>query len=382
VPARHVALNLAYLVPGETGGMEVYARALVPALHERRPDLRMTAIAAPELAVELREKPWCRGMDLVAMRVPGRSRVRRALAEQTLVAVAARRAGAEVLHSLASIGPVAAWGAASVVTIHDVIYASHPETHQGLLRHGMATLVPASARAADRVIADSEHTRTELVTRLGVAADKIAVVPLGPGADPVAPTTEADLRARHRLGERPLVLSVSARRPHKNLERLIDAIRGLDGRATLVLPGYPGPYDAALAARGGECVRVLGWVSDADLEGLYAAATCLAFPSLAEGFGLPVLEAMRRGLPVACSDASALPEVAGNAALLFHPLSVDSIGAAIARLLDDAALRAALAACGRERAAAFSWQRTADGTLCAYDAALAARRRRRARDYA
>ena len=355
--------------------MEVYARALVPALSARRPGLRLTAIASPELAAELRAAPWCADMSVVALPVSGRTRVRRALAEQTLVPVAARRAGAQVLHSLASTGPVAVWGAANVVTIHDVIYASHPETHKGVLRHGMAMLVPASARAADRVIADSEHTRAELIERLGIAPDKIAVVALGPGAEPVAPTPEAELRARHDLGDGPLVLSVSARRPHKNLERLIDAIRSLDGRAKLVLPGYPAPDDAALAARGGEHVRILGWVSDADLEGLYAASTCLAFPSLAEGFGLPVLEAMRRGLAVACSDASSLPEVAGDAALLFDPLSVQDIAGAVARLLSDEALRADLAARGRARAAAFSWQRTADGTLAAYDAALAARRR-------
>jgi glycosyltransferase involved in cell wall biosynthesis len=375
VPARHVALNLAYLVPGETGGMEVYARALVPALRERRPDLRLTAIASPELASELRAAPWCEGVGVVALRASGRTRVRRALAEQTLVPVAARRAGAELLHSLASTGPVARYGMANVVTVHDVIYASHPETHQPLLRYGMALLVPASARAADRVLADSEHTRSELVERLGVSPAKIDVVPLGPGADPVAPTPEPELRARHGLGDGPLVLSVSARRPHKNLERLIDAVRSLEGRATLILPGYPAPGDAELAERGGERVRILGWVSAADLEGLYAASACLAFPSLAEGFGLPVLEAMRRGLAVACSNASSLPEVAGDAALLFDPLSVADIAGAIGRLLDDEELRTELVARGHERAALFSWLRTAEGTLAAYDAALAARGR-------
>ena len=353
--------------------MEVYARALIPALRERRPGLRLTAIASPELAAELRAAPWCADMSVVALRVPGRTRVRRVLAEQTLVPVAARRAGAQVLHSLASTGPIVVRGAANVVTIHDVIYASHPETHEGLLRHGMALLVPASARTADRVITDSEHTRAELIERLRVTPEKITVVPLGPGAEPVAPTPEAELRARHRLGDGPLVLSVSARRPHKNLERLIDAVLSLDGRATLVLPGYPGPGDPALAARGGGRVRILGWVSSADLEGLYAASACLAFPSLAEGFGLPVLEAMRRGLAVACSNASSLPEVAGDAALLFDPFSVQDIAATVDRLLADAGLRADLARRGRERAAGFSWQRTADGTLAAYDAAFAAK---------
>jgi glycosyltransferase involved in cell wall biosynthesis len=374
---RHAGLNLAYLVPGETGGMEVYARALVPALRAARPELRLTAIASPELAAELRDAPWCDGLSAVALRVSGRTRVRRVLAEQTLVPVAARRAGVEVLHSPASIGPLLTPGVASVVTVHDLIYASHPETHPGLLRHGMRVMVPAGARAADRVIAISNHTRDELIRHVGLARERIAVVPNGPGTDPrEAPTPERELRARHRLGDRPLILSVSARRPHKNLERLIDAVRALDREATLVVPGYPGPHDTALAARGGDRVRLLGWIDGADLEGLYAHAACLAFPSLAEGFGLPVLEAMRRGLPVACSNATSLPEVAGEAALLFDPLDTGAIATALGRLLADPGLRAELAQRGRAQAARFSWERTARETLAVYDAAVGARGRR------
>jgi len=117
-------------------------------------------------------------------------------------------------------------------------------------------------------------------------------------------------------------------------------------------------------------------VSDADLEGLYRASACLAFPSLAEGFGLPVIEAMRRGLPVACADATSLPEVAGDAALLFDPRDTAAIADAVRRLLGDAALRERLSQMGRERAAQFSWERAAERTLAAYDAALARRSQR------
>ena len=108
------------------------------------------------------------------------------------------------------------------------------------------------------------------------------------------------------------------------------------------------------------------------MEGLFRAATLLAFPSLAEGFGLPVVEAMRRGLPVACADATSLPEVAGDAALLFDPLDAGAIRAAVSRLLDDAALRDDLAARGRERAALFTWEACAAGTLAVYDEVLTA----------
>ena len=109
-----------------------------------------------------------------------------------------------------------------------------------------------------------------------------------------------------------------------------------------------------------ERVRLIGWLGDAELEGFYEAATCLAFPSLAEGFGLPVLEAMACGLPVACSNATSLPEVAGAAALYFDPLEVPAMTGAIERLLGDADLRERLAAAGREQAARFTWRGTAE----------------------
>jgi alpha-1,3-rhamnosyl/mannosyltransferase len=167
-----------------------------------------------------------------------------------------------------------------------------------------------------------------------------------------------------------LVLSPSARRPHKNLERLFLAMRDVD--ATLVVLGYPSAFDDDLrAAADGARVTFSDWVSDEDLEGLYQLATCLAFPSLAEGFGLPVLEAMQRGLPVACSNATSLPEVAGDAALLFDPYDVEAMASAIGRLVGDPALRQELAAKGHEQAARFSWEKTAAGTVESYRRALA-----------
>jgi glycosyltransferase involved in cell wall biosynthesis len=169
---------------------------------------------------------------------------------------------------------------------------------------------------------------------------------------------------------------VSARRPHKNLLRLIEAVALLPDDVALVLPGYPGPHDDPLRDHARQIgiehrVHLAGWIDDAQLEGLYRASACLAFPSLAEGFGLPVLEAMARDLPVACSGVSAMPEVAGDAALLFDPLSVEAIAGAIGHLLADPALRARLIERGRERAALFSWERTARETVATYERTLA-----------
>jgi len=146
-----------------------------------------------------------------------------------------------------------------------------------------------------------------------------------------------------------------------------------------VLPGSPTPHEAELrrlAAElgGADRVRFPEWLEPEQLEGLYAIAACFVLPSFEEGFGLPVLEAMARGTPVCCSDASSLPEVAGDAALLFDPGSAEAIRAAVARVLGDPGLAARLAERGRARAATFTWRRTAEATLASYGRAIAGRR--------
>jgi glycosyltransferase involved in cell wall biosynthesis len=238
----------------------------------------------------------------------------------------------------------------------------------------MRVLVPQAARRSHRVIADSRSTRDDLVEMLGVQAERIDVVPLGlGGVKREAPLPERETRARFELGERRVVLSLSAKRPHKNLLALIGALALIpaEHRPLLVLPGYPTWHEAELRARAeadgvaGD-VRFLGWLSGEDLEGLWALAQAFVFPSLYEGFGLPVLEAMARGVPVACSNTSSLPEVAGDAALLFDQQDESAIAMSLERLLDDRALREQLQARGLSRVAEFTWERTARLTLESY----------------
>jgi glycosyltransferase involved in cell wall biosynthesis len=370
-----VGLNLLHLVPGETGGSEIYARRLVPSLLDTA-RAELVVFGSREGAPAMRGERWAGDVEIVELPVRTASRARRVLGEQAVLPRAARRAGVDLLHNLFTTAP-ALPGPPQVTTILDLIYKRFPEAHAGVLSLGMRALVPLATRRSRRIIAISEATKADVVSFLGVDPLRVDVTYLAPGfTGDVEPEPEAAIRGRHELGDAPIVLSVSAHRPHKNVERLIDAVAGLDQRVMLVIPGYETRWEGELAKhvrrRGAQDrVRLLGWVGESELEGLYAAASCLAFPSLAEGFGLPVLEAMARGVPVACSNATSLPEVAGDAALYFDPRDVPAMTVAIARLLGDGDLRARLAAAGRDRAARFTWERTAQATLVSYERALA-----------
>jgi glycosyltransferase involved in cell wall biosynthesis len=377
----HVGLNLIFLVPGETGGMEVAARELIPALlAEAPPGMRFTAFVNREAAAA-GDGPWGELLPAVTVPVNARNRVQWVLGEQTLLPRLAAKAGVDVVHSLASTAPL--WGRfRRVVTVHDLIYARFPEAHAGIRDKGMRVLVPQATRRSHRVIADSQSTRNDLIELLSVRSDRIDVVPLGlGGVRRVAPLPEREVRARFELGERRVVLSLSAKRPHKNLLALIGALARIpaEDRPLLVLPGYPTAHEAELRERAASAgvagdVRFPAWVSAAEVEGLWALAEAFVFPSLYEGFGLPVLEAMARGVPVACSNASSLPEVAGDAALLFDPRDESEIAEAVRRLLSDQALREQLRTRGLRRVTEFTWQRTARLTLESYRRALAPRK--------
>ena len=230
-------------------------------------------------------------------------------------------------------------------------------------------------RSATRFVAISQAAAVDFTTLYGVSAAAITVTPLA--ADPLfAPqpaAVVAALRQRLPLPDRYL-LYLGSNKPHKNLPRLIRAFAAATPQSPgtdLVIAGAwdpRSPEARQLVVELGleDAVRFLPNVLNADLPALYAGATAFVFPSLYEGFGLPVLEAMACGAPVACSNTSSLPEVAGEAAVLFDPVDVTEMATAISRLLNDEGLRERLRERGRQQASTFTWQRTAELTLIAY----------------
>ena len=222
------------------------------------------------------------------------------------------------------------------------------------------------ARRARALVCISEATRRDLVDRIPSCAGRSLVIPLAADerfADPRARSDADAVACRHGI-ERPYVLAAGTLEPRKNLARLLEAWARLPAPLRdayeLVLAGPVG-WEAGEIVAAAQAARIVvaGYVPDDELAALYAGCELFCYPSLYEGFGLPVLEAMKAGAPVLTSNVSSLPEVAGDAAALVDPLSVEAIGAAIARLLGDAGERERLRAAGRARAAQFSWERTA-----------------------
>jgi glycosyltransferase involved in cell wall biosynthesis len=228
--------------------------------------------------------------------------------------------------------------------------------------------LPIAVRRAAGFICISEATRSELEERFPATRGRTVAIPLG-AAEAFYDASPGQIAAKHGI-DYPYVLAVGTFEPRKNLARLVEAFAAVpasvrDG-CRLVLAGGRGWSNAELEAvlgRHGRDVRVLGYVPDDDLPGLYAGATAFAYPSLAEGFGLPVAEAMAAGTAVLTSNRSSLPEVAGDAAVLVDPTDEEAISAGLERLLSDGDLRRRLAARGRARAQELTWDRAARRTL-------------------
>lgn len=270
-----------------------------------------------------------------------------------------RRRGAALVHAPNCFLPLRR-PCPGVVTVHDLAFEDHPEDFARLNGWKYRALTPRCARSAERVICVSEYTRRDLCERYGVDPDRARTIYSAPslpiGDEPPPPG--------------PYLLAAGDLRRKKNLVRLARAFAQLHGEGIphrLVLAGLDtGEGPAVRAAAGGAPVEITGYVTDSRLDALMRGADLLVYPSLYEGFGLVVVEAMARDCPVAASDATALPEAAGGAAALFDPHDEGDMAATIRRVLDDPGLRAGMVERGRARVAELSWRRTAELTAAVY----------------
>jgi glycosyltransferase involved in cell wall biosynthesis len=347
-------------------GVGSYVLALARRLPALAPEMRFFFFSA-SLKERYPQREWPTNVTLVDMRVPVRA-----------LNFAWNRMGWPPLDSLVgaplqlvhSPHPLIVPGRAAkhVLTIHDLFFLKHPEMTEAEIRRDYVPLVKAHAQRADGVICVSEHTASEARLLLDVAPQKIAVVPNG--VDPAyrAPASSEEVEAvlaRRRL-PRGALLYVGSEEKRKNLVNLAMAYLGLARRRARIPPLLlvgPGSYWAQGGSAVGPQIRATGYLETREIRALMAASAALVLPSLEEGFGLPVAEAMAAGLPVVCSRGSALEEVAGGAATLVDPLDTGSIASGIDRLLESPELQERQRALGLEQSRRFDWDTAAARTL-------------------
>ncbi|WP_150952308.1 glycosyltransferase family 4 protein [Microbacterium testaceum] len=361
---------------GARGGTEAYVREILPRLAERLPDVRFAALTGRA------------GTDRVSAFFPGSVRTLPwvgadpatwALGAVAGTELAGRRARADLIWAPANFGPVLR-GLPRVVTVHDAIYDEvRGSLAQRAQRAVTSTLMRRSARSADRVITVSHAAAASIGRHLGVPTERISVVHNGSSTPRPVDDPRAELASFAFPAGRPIVMSVGNRMPHKNFRGLLEAVATLpaEDRPVTVIAGssLPDPLADDVARLGLQQDVVLpGWVSDAQLEALFQVADLYVCPSLVEGFGLPVVDALRRRVPVLANDVPVLREVGGDAARYADATDAATFGAAISAALSaptDAARRAE----AKDWAARFTWDDAADGTARVLDAVLAGSRR-------
>lgn len=380
----HAGFALLTLFPGRVGGSETNVRGLLGEYAAGNGPERVTVLANREVADAYRGYE-CGPVSIHRVRSyrAGRGDATRLMA-MTGAMLAPRRAardvpgGLDVLHRPVTV-PVPRLSVPTVTTLHDVQHHELPGNFgigERLLRRAA---YDRAAWASEMVVTVSEHSRERIVDLLGIEPERVEAIPHGIDSERFSPGAgAADGRLRERLALPERFLAYPANLwPHKNHERLVEGLAAArDPELELVLSGREygraGELHAHAERAGvGHRVHHVGYLEPDELPALLRAATAMVFPSLYEGFGLPPLEAMACGCPVACSDRGSLPEVAGPAALTFDPGSVDSIAAAIDRLASDSGLRERLRAAGLERARAYTWGAAAKRHLRVYERAVA-----------
>ncbi|MEO5852624.1 MAG: glycosyltransferase family 1 protein [Nocardioides sp.] len=349
---------------GTKGGMETYTRELYRQLSTMDTGFDFVALASKEGS--LLDLSWFPG-EVIRSRISGENRFVWAFGELVASSYVARRRRADLVHSPATLGPV--WTSMpAVLTIHDMLYWSHPELMvTPFYTRPVMWMERRGAANASHVITDSQVSATEIERYLGYPADRLHVVPLAATKVAAAPAPV--------LGRENLVVASGQRRPYKNWDGLVRALALVEEgvRPRLVITGGRGddPLRGVVDEAGlQDWVELRGWVTDEELADLYGRARAMAMPTFAEGFDLPVLEAMAAGLPVLASDIPVLREVGGDAALWFDPHDPASIAAALRVVGTQPARLVELADLGRAQATLFTWQRVAEETLEVFRQAL------------
>lgn len=369
-----IGLNLLYLLPGIVGGTESYARGLISGLTEIDQHNEYLVFLNRESA------NWHfragQNFRTIVCPVSASSRVNRYFVEQTLFPFICRRHRVHLIHSLGYVAPLFPQ-CFSVVTIHDLNYRAYGSQMPFLKRAALHGFVTASVYRADHIIAVSQFTRKEILRAFRLLPCKISVTH-------EASTREADTHpdvqgVMPAFGiSRPYILAFSSRSPNKNIGRLLKAYEIMRKRGgpqyDLVLVGHPPSGVNALTQKCRERVIFTGYVDEGIKRTLLKNAEMLVFPSMYEGFGLPVIEAMAAGVPVACSNVASLPEIAGPAAVFFDPFSVEGIADKMELLAMNLDLREELQRRGLQNASRFTWENTARGTVSVYSAVISSGR--------
>ncbi len=368
-----IGLNLLYLIPGAVGGTETYAAGLLHGLAQ--------AGAAHEYVVFVNEEsrawpiPLTPNFVRVVCPVTAVVRGRRYLFEQVRLPRLLQRHAVDLVHSLGYVGPLRA-PCPTIVTLPDLNYVALRRTMPASKRAVLGLFSALAARRAEAVITISEFSKHAICKTLGIAPERVAVTLLGPRPHAVQASTEAVAVVRQRYGlTRPYLAAIGGGALHKNIPRLLAAFAIMKGAGPhlLALIGHL-PRDVELTAAARQDVVATGYVPGDDLLALLSGADAFVLPSLYEGFGLPVLEAQQVGVPVVCSTAGSLPEVAGDGAVYFDPCSVADMADKMAQVVRDPALRAELCQKGHTNVQRFSWEQTARETLAVYARVDEARR--------
>lgn len=378
-----ILINTVFLTSEHLGGSWAYTANLVSRL-TRLPSAHEFLIMTNRESVDRLDCDAARAKKVV-VDLNVNSRIRRVAWEQISLPRIVKQQGIDLVHSTGNVLPLHV-GVPAIVTLHDLQYLDYPQYFPFLRRMYLTYFVPRSVSRAAAIITISEFTKQHICRSFKADPGKIHVTYLAGLLEKSGVVSGDDNDVRKRFGlKRPYLMAVGSSLPHKNLPRLISAFAGVsaDVPYDLVIVGESGANKQVLETAvelaglsGTGRVRFTGFVTRRDLVALYHDAEAVVIPSLYEGFGIPAIEAMDCGCPVLAANCTALPEIVGDAAMLFEPTDVADIGRALKEFHRDPSLRLTLKEKGTRRAEGFSWEKVAAETLQLYDKLMESRNKR------